>query len=237
MAMTGHSMEPTEPLDSEIGDNTVDFDVPPETGFRVSPPTLIDAHFEEPASPAHGPAPHPGQRVDLPPPTVGESGSAAPYVAPDSVPAPGSGARPPAPVAASARPAWCWGALHGGAGVDTLNAAVPGGVAEWWAGWPFVLVCRSTWNGLQAARAWAGRSDVDRTGLLGLVIVADLPRGRLPKRMADEIVILHGGYPRVWQLPFVMAWRSGDTAPAPQTAPRQYAALGADLATLVGMGS
>src|SRR5690625_7783755 len=58
-----------------------------------------------------------------------------------------------------------------------------------------------------AATKWAsGAVDVD---LLGLVLVADAP-GRLSRPLRDLARLVSGGLPRVWNLPWIEAWRLGE---------------------------
>ena len=45
--------------------------------------------------------------------------------------------------------------------------------------------------------------------VVGLVLVADAP-GRLPKALAELSHLVAGGYPKVWLVPWVEAWRLGD---------------------------
>nr|WP_245702893.1 hypothetical protein [Arthrobacter subterraneus] len=45
--------------------------------------------------------------------------------------------------------------------------------------------------------------------LMGLAVLADAP-GKLPKPLRDLATIVGGGAPRLWHLPWVEAWRTGD---------------------------
>jgi hypothetical protein len=126
-----------------------------------------------------------------------------------------------------------WLGVHGGAGETTLAQLLEG---SWEAGhaWPqaketelpdVILVARTNARGLRAAQLaaieWAsGNVDVH---LHGLVLIADAP-GRLPKPLKDFAVVVAGGVPRVWQLPWVEAWRLGEPVCA-ETAPRAVAAF------------
>ncbi|MDA2812500.1 hypothetical protein O4J56_17790 [Nocardiopsis sp. RSe5-2] len=107
-----------------------------------------------------------------------------------------------------------WLGVHGGAGESTL--ARLGGGAEAGGAWPVttsgrapvVLVARTHYSGLTAARAaateWAS-GQVPVT-LLGLALVADAP-GRRPKALRDLEKLVAGAVPRTWQVPWVEAWR------------------------------
>jgi hypothetical protein len=137
----------------------------------------------------------------------------------------------PAPDAADRLPRWqvlgtaaLWIiGSHGGAGESTISRLIEGSRPTHHS-WPVtggtdtnprvLLVCRSSMNGLEAAQRalieWTStaRPQVD---LLGLVILADAP-GKLPKPLRDLAAIVGGGAPRLWHLPWVEAWRTGDLA-------------------------
>ncbi|MPY12277.1 hypothetical protein FNH21_16415 [Arthrobacter sp. KR32] len=70
-------------------------------------------------------------------------------------------------------------------------------------------------NGLEAAQRalieWTSTPLV-QVDLLGLTVLADAP-GKLPKPLRDLAAIVGGGAPRLWHLPWVEAWRTGDVAP------------------------
>ena len=111
---------------------------------------------------------------------------------------------------------------HGGAGETTIAAwtGARAGNGRWpvSATWPpgeqprpdgqqldVVLVARTHAAGLTAARSaltqWAsGRLPANR--LHGLVFVPDAP-GRLPKPLADLALVVAGGAPRSWVLPWL----------------------------------
>lgn len=76
-----------------------------------------------------------------------------------------------------------------------------------------LLVCRSNTKGLEAARRalieWTSPQPPD-IELLGLAVLADAP-GKLPKPLRELATIVGGGAPRLWHLPWVEAWRTGDT--------------------------
>ncbi|WP_139346849.1 DUF6668 family protein [Sinomonas mesophila] len=120
--------------------------------------------------------------------------------------------------------------VHGGAGESTLAALLDGAVATDHA-WPVreddggpdvvLLVCRSHAAGLRAAQLAAieymseGRP-LPGT-LAGLVVMADAP-GRLPKPLADQVRLVAGAVPHLWQMPWVESWRLS-TAPDPAAPP------------------
>lgn len=182
------------------------------------------------------PAPTPGPV--LPPPT----GPTAPQ---PHVPVPDAVDRLPRRQLVRSAPLW-WVGVHGGAGESTLAALVPGSRATDHA-WPVtptapsggsgervVLVARTNMRGLRAAQRaaaeWASGS-LQAVDLLGLVLVADAP-GRLPRPLRDLSAVVSGGVPRVWQLPWIEAWRMGED-PAAQPAPKQLRRLLEDLQALV----
>lgn len=117
-----------------------------------------------------------------------------------------------------------WLGVHGGAGESTL--ARLGGGTEAQGAWPVttsgrapvVLVARTHYSGLMAARAaateWA--SGQVPVALLGLVLVADAP-GRRPKALRDLEKLVAGTVPRTWRVPWVEAWRVAE--PDPQDMP------------------
>jgi hypothetical protein len=137
------------------------------------------------------------------------------------------------------RPTPWWLGTHGGAGESTLAGLVPSSGAADHA-WPLprdvddvqpvVLVARTSLRGLESARVaatqWAA-GDVLGVELIGLVLMADAP-GRLPRALRDLARQVSGGVPRVWSVPWVEAWRSGDDA-----APHALSVLQRDLATLL----
>lgn len=133
---------------------------------------------------------------------------------------------------------WITGA-HGGAGesriAELLDGARPTDHC-----WPVLhdrskprvlLVCRADIRGLTAARSaltqWASGA-APEADLLGLAVLADAP-GKTPKALRDFAAIVGGGAPRLWTLPWVEAWRHGDTRPP--TA-RDYQRFITDLAAL-----
>lgn len=127
-----------------------------------------------------------------------------------------------------------WVGTHGGAGESTLAA-----LDDQWrtAGhsWPkpiapgtaarCVVVARTHAPGLLAAQRalqqWAASAAGVSVQLLGLVLVADAP-GRLPVVLRDLAKVVGGGAPRVWEVPWVEAWRFG--APQENT-PRAVAKI------------
>lgn len=130
--------------------------------------------------------------------------------------------------------------VHGGAGEssiaaldETWRAAGHVWPAQGTVAVPVLLVARSSARGLLAAQAaarqWAsgGVSGVD---LVGLVIVADAP-GRPPRALRDLARVVGGGVPRVWHVPWIEAWRLGETPTISHE--HQLGALTRDLRTLV----
>ena len=129
---------------------------------------------------------------------------------------------------------------HGGAGesriADLIDSArstehcwpvLPSG------GQPRVLlVCRADLRGLTTARnaltQWASGA-APQIDLLGLAVLADAP-GKTPKALRDFAVLVGGGAPRFWTLPWVDAWRQTDTTELP--AAREYQRFIADVAAL-----
>ena len=146
----------------------------------------------------------------------------------------------------SGAPLW-WVGVHGGAGEWTLAQLVP----QWrqaehaWplvvgtsAAAPTVLVARSSVRGLRAAQLaatqWAS-GIVPHVTVLGLVVIADAP-GRLPRPIRHLVKVVGGGVPRVWQVPWVEAWRLGEDV-ALQTSPREVRKLVDDLRALLQAGA
>ena len=95
-----------------------------------------------------------------------------------------------------------------------------------------LLVCRADMRGLTAAQSaltqWASGA-APEVDLLGLAVLADAP-GKTPKALRDFAAIVGGGAPRLWTLPWVEAWRHGDSTTAPPA--REYQRLITDLAAL-----
>ena len=120
-----------------------------------------------------------------------------------------------------------WLGAHGGAGESTLEELFSGSRAADHS-WPLaaaneaparvVLTARTHAGGLRAAqsaiREWAA-GDVGVL-LLGLVLIADAP-GRLPRGLRQLADLIAGGVPAVWSLPWIEAWRVGET-PGPANA-------------------
>lgn len=134
---------------------------------------------------------------------------------------------PRTPVTGPAPAVWVMGA-HGGAGESTVAALLEGAVAADHA-WPVreddgagdavLLVCRSNAAGLRAAQLAAiefGAGSLPGS-LAGLVVMADAP-GRLPKALADQLRLVAGAVPHLWQVPWVETWRLA-TAPEPSALP------------------
>lgn len=101
-----------------------------------------------------------------------------------------------------------------------------------------LLVARTHASGLRAAQAaarqWASGSLGGGVTLLGLIAVADAP-GRLPRPLRDLLGLVSGGLPRVWEMPWMEAWRMGDP-PNPKQLPAAYERLAADLQHIVTGG-
>ena len=133
--------------------------------------------------------------------------------------------------------AWVVG-THGGAGesriADLLDGRATGHC------WPILqdgskprvlLVCRADMRGLTATRSaltqWASGA-APKVELLGLAVLPDAP-GKTPKALRDFTAIVGGGAPRLWTLPWVEAWRHGDTTAQPS---REYQRFIADMAAL-----
>ncbi|MEU5959214.1 DUF6668 family protein [Streptomyces sp. NPDC047525] len=185
------------------------------------------------------------------PPTT-ENATVAPPVAPanrilgsvrpqpGAVPPPAYGGLPISAVPTPPAPGWLWLGVHGGAGVTTLQSAVPGGrdAGRLWPApygaitHPVVLVCRSSYGGLMAARAaivqWAS-GQVPGIELLGLVVVADAP-GKLPRPLRDLMRLVAGGVARTWSVQWMEEWRLGE--PPMNHPTRELTAFGRELARL-----
>ena len=153
--------------------------------------------------------------VPLPPLT----GAALPQ---KGIPEPDAADRLPRRYVSGSASLWIVGA-HGGAGESAVTRLIDGSrsTQHTWpaledAGMPprVLLVCRSNMTGLEAARRalieWAA-PQAPQVELLGLAVLADAP-GKLPKELRDLETIVGGGAPRLWHLPWVEAWRTGDVA-------------------------
>ncbi|WP_164206902.1 DUF6668 family protein [[Micrococcus luteus] ATCC 49442] len=95
-----------------------------------------------------------------------------------------------------------------------------------------LLVCRADIRGVTTARSaltqWASGASPE-VDLLGLAILADAP-GKTPKALRDFATIVGGGAPRLWTLPWVEAWRHGDSTARPPA--REYQRFITDIAAL-----
>lgn len=133
---------------------------------------------------------------------------------------------------------WITGA-HGGAGESRIAELLHGARITDHC-WPILqdgnkpqvlLVCRSDMRGLTAARSaltqWASGA-APELDLLGLAVLADAP-GKTPKALRDFAAIVGGGAPRLWTLPWVEAWRHGDSTTPPT---REYQRFITDIAAL-----
>jgi len=134
---------------------------------------------------------------------------------------------------------WITGA-HGGAGESRIADHLPGARVTDHC-WPVLqdgskprvlLVCRADMRSLTAARSaltqWASGA-APKVDLLGLAVLADAP-GKTPKALRDFAAIIGGGAPRLWTLPWVEAWRHGDSTTPPPA--REYQRFTTDLAVL-----
>jgi hypothetical protein len=166
---------------------------------------------------------------------TGLTGPSAPQGA--GVPAPDH-ALPISPPQTGVTHAWWWLGVHGGAGVTSLEHAVPGG-RDAGRAWPaatetqrVVLVARSSANGIRAAqnaaRQWASHM-VTGIDLLGLVVVADAP-GRRPRALQDLVRLVSGAVPRLWEIPWMEPWRLGE--PPLAHLPKECAPLARELTRL-----
>ena len=134
---------------------------------------------------------------------------------------------------------WIAGA-HGGAGESRIADLLDGARVTDHC-WPVLqdrstprvlLACRADMRGLTAARSalthWASGA-APELDLLGLAVLADAP-GKTPKALRDFAAIVGGGAPRLWILPWVEAWRHGDSTTPPPA--REYQRFITDLAVL-----
>lgn len=132
---------------------------------------------------------------------------------------------------------WIIGA-HGGAGESRIADLLGARATDHC--WPVLqngskpralLVCRADMRGLTAARSaltqWASGA-APKVDLMGLAVLADAP-GKTPKALRDFTSIVGGGAPRLWTLPWVDAWRHGDTTAPPS---REYQRFITDMAAL-----
>ena len=133
---------------------------------------------------------------------------------------------------------WVTG-THGGSGESRIADLINGARVTDHC-WPVIedeskprvlLVCRADMHGLTAAQSaltqWASGA-APELDLLGLAVLADAP-GKTPKPLRDFAAIVGGGAPRLWTLPWVEAWRHGDSAPPA----REYQRFITDVAALV----
>jgi len=110
--------------------------------------------------------------------------------------------------------AFWWVGSHGGAGLSTLQAAVPGG-ADANRRWPdpayggpsmVVLVARGSAHGLRCLRAalrqYAGGDTPPGLYLVGTAVVADRP-GRAPRHLDQQIAMVAGTAPTLWRIPWI----------------------------------
>ncbi|WP_196842270.1 DUF6668 family protein [Arthrobacter sp. CAN_A1] len=177
----------------------------------VSNPWIASVH---PTSSKPDAAPTPA--VTIPPLT----GAGAPQ---KGIPEPDAADRLPRRYVSGSASLWIVG-VHGGAGESTVTRLIDGSRSTQHT-WPasenpgippcVLLVCRSNMNGLEAAQRalieWTSPQPPE-VELLGLAVLADAP-GKLPRELRDFETIIGGGAPRLWHLPWVDAWRTGDVAP------------------------
>lgn len=111
-----------------------------------------------------------------------------------------------------------WLGAHGGAGETTLASLSPGTRPADHA-WPIptkgghskvVVVARNNYNGLLAAQRaaieWASGSLGADVQLMGLVLIPDAP-GKRPKAIEQLERVISGGFPRVFNMPWMEEWR------------------------------
>jgi hypothetical protein len=135
---------------------------------------------------------------------------------------------------------WVTGA-HGGSGESRIAGLLEGARVTGHC-WPVLrdgsmprvlLVCRADMRGLTAAQSaltqWVSGAAPELV-LLGLAVLADAP-GKTPKPLRDFAAIVGGGAPRLWTLPWVEAWRHGDSTTPPPPG-REYQRFITDLAAL-----
>lgn len=139
------------------------------------------------------------------------------------IPEPDAADRLPRRYVSGSASLWIVG-VHGGAGESAVTRLIDGSRSTQHT-WPafedtgmpprVLLVCRSNMDGLESARRalieWTSPQPPE-VELLGLAVLADSP-GKLPKVLRDLETIIGGGAPRLWHLPWVEAWRTGDVAP------------------------
>jgi hypothetical protein len=137
---------------------------------------------------------------------------------------------------------WGWQGLHGGAGVTTLQRAIPGGHDlgvdghDVWPTLPVVAVARTHASGLQAARDFAAMvADTPGWFVLGLVVVADAP-GRLPRDLERLLQLVSGGYLRLYRCSWVEEWRRGEPV-TPRNVPDSFRRILHDLSARSGLGA
>ena len=109
-----------------------------------------------------------------------------------------------------------WLGAHGGAGTTTLRTAAGTGqdCGQDWPAAPagaVLLVARTHFAGLRAARQRL--REHGPAAFRGLVLVPDAP-GRLPRVLRQQVQVLSGAAPRLWEVPWVEAWRT-DTSVSP----------------------
>ncbi|MEV4440922.1 DUF6668 family protein [Streptomyces sp. NPDC049577] len=164
---------------------------------------------------------------------------------PTTVPQP-FGGLPAFSIPAGVAPAFWWVSCHGGSGVTTLAHAIGAGGAEAGTYWPapqppalarVVLVARTHHYGLTraqlAGRQWASAQVPEGVEVLGLVQVADAP-GKPPRPLRELARLVAGGFPRLWEIPWIEDLRLGAPPPTDHPAFRQ---LGLDLFHIASGGN
>ena len=89
--------------------------------------------------------------------------------------------------------------------------------------------------GCQGAVAQWAAGVLPSVQLLGLAVIADAP-GKRPKPLSDLVRLIAGGVPRLWELPWVEAFRLGDP-PDRMKPPPAYARLIRDVSGLIENGT
>ncbi|WP_431030929.1 DUF6668 family protein [Plantibacter sp. RU18] len=119
---------------------------------------------------------------------------------------------------------WVLG-THSNAGEQTISDLLPASAPAAHQ-WPVradyaeparvLLVCRTSHKGLKSAQRAAVEfvsGTLPTVRVVGLVRVADAP-GRLPKELRDLSKIVAGGFPEVWDVPWIEDYRLGVDHPA-----------------------
>ena len=142
---------------------------------------------------------------------------------------------------------WWWLGVHGGSGLSTLAAAVAGG-ADANRRWPdptkggpraVVLVGRSSPHGLRclrgALRQYAAGGVPVGLHVVGVAVVSHQP-DRLPRPLAQEVLMLSGIASTVWQVPWLTEFLDHPD-PVSLPLPPELRSMGADLGCLRPAGA